>query len=62
MAAAIIWRSTMGISRRYAEEVKKQLNADIFEADKVSADKLTRYQTVAVSAECITINGSVRIL
>ena len=48
MAAAIIWRSTMGISRRYAEEVKKQLNADIFEADKVSADKLTRYQTVAV--------------
>ena len=48
MAAAIIWKSTMGISRRYAEEVKKQLNADIFEADKVSADKLTRYQTVAV--------------
>lgn len=65
MAAAIIWKSTMGISRRYAEEVKKQLNADIFEADKVSADKLTRYQTVAqslFSAECITINGSVRIL
>lgn len=62
MAAAIIWKSTMGISRRYAEEVKSSLTLIFSRRIRYLPTSLQDIRQSLFSAECITINGSVRIL
>lgn len=47
-AIAVIFKSKFGYSQKYAEFIKKETGADLFNADKVSEQQIVKYKTVVI--------------
>ncbi len=46
MKIVVVYKSITGFTRKYAEWITEELNADIFKREEVSVDKLFEYDTV----------------
>lgn len=59
MEAIVIYKSKSGFSKKYAEWIAKELNADIFEATKVNVNMLKKYNNIVYGAGlyAVGING-----
>ncbi|HBL84339.1 MAG: flavodoxin [Clostridiales bacterium GWF2_38_85] len=59
MKTVVIYKSKTGFVKKYAEWIAEELSADIFEASKVTSNKLTSYDTVIYGGGlyAVGING-----
>lgn len=59
MKAVVIYASKSGFTKKYAEWISKEVNADLFELKNVKADILTEYDTVIYGGGlyAVGING-----
>ena len=59
LRTVVIYRSTSGFTKRYAEWIAEELKADLFEARKIDAPKLADYDLIVFggSLHAVGING-----
>ena len=59
LRTVVIYRSTSGFTKRYAEWIAEELKADLFEARKMDAKKLADYNLIVFggSLHAVGING-----
>jgi menaquinone-dependent protoporphyrinogen IX oxidase len=56
---AVVYRSTSGFTKKYAEWIAEECKADLFDARKINADKIAKYDIIIFggSLHAVGING-----
>lgn len=52
---AVIYKSKYGNTKKYAQWIAEEANADLFEHSEVDAKKLVEYDAIAYGGDCMQV-------